>query len=471
MRIKSISVQNFASYSDLSLNFDASGLTLIQGANGAGKSTLCDVIPWILYGKTSKGGTVDEIRTWDTRAPSTGTVEAEIGNGILQVTRVRGKTNDLYYSYDNGGDILRGKDIPDTQKIINSILGIDYDLYLAGSYFHEFSQTAQFFTTSAKNRRQICEQLVDLSLAVKLKDKASEQYKAVNLLLQVTNQSISDDSFKLQHLKTIQIKEQSRAADWEAQQDKTREYLAAQYEKFESARKKIISNQCKSCGTILAKPREVMDLSDNPYMTRLEHLTSEVNPFIGQVVDYSNDIQTLEDSLEVMRAEQSQLKLELDDLDVLQSVINDYRSTSITRTISEIETNTNKLLTNHFDAEIKINFTVESADKLEVIIYKDGNVCSYTQLSKGQRCLLKLCFGVSVMQSVQNHHGMSFNCLWFDEALDGLSEAFKAKAYRLLETIAVGYENVFVVEHSEGLKSLFANSITVELINGRSVTK
>lgn len=73
------------------------------------------------------------------------------------------------------------------------------------------------------------------------------------------------------------------------------------------------------------------------------------------------------------------------------------------------------------------------------------------------------------MQAVQNHHGINFNTLWFDESLDGLSDYFKVKAYRLFESIIQGYENIFVVEHSEALKSQFENSYSVSLINGNSV--
>jgi DNA repair exonuclease SbcCD ATPase subunit len=105
---------------------------------------------------------------------------------------------------------------------------------------------------------------------------------------------------------------------------------------------------------------------------------------------------------------------------------------------------------------------------LEVGITKDGNQASFSQLSKGQRCMLKLCFGVAVMQAVQNHHGLSFNVAMFDEALDGLSDTLKMKAVRMLESLTPTYGSVFLVEHSETVKVLVDNKYNVELVNGAS---
>src|SRR5690348_8536249 len=93
MRILSVSAQNFASYKSLEFDFQNQGLILIQGATGSGKSTLCDLIPWVLFGQTAKGGKVDEIRTWNTEEPTTGSIR--LSNNIV-IWRSR-SPNDLFY--------------------------------------------------------------------------------------------------------------------------------------------------------------------------------------------------------------------------------------------------------------------------------------------------------------------------------------------------------------------------------------
>ncbi len=470
MRVKSVIAQNFASYKDLEFNFENQGLTLIQGATGSGKSTLCDIVPWILFGITSKGGKVDEIRSWNTAKPTVGTLYLEDG---LEITRVRGaaKDNDLYFLYENDTGTVsaqRGKDIPDTQRLINQLLGIDADIYLTGAYYHEFSHTAQFFTTTAKNRRAICEQLVDLSLATKLQVKLVEKRNFQAKELAKLNKQIHTITSNIELLRRLQETENNKADCWTRTHIQNKKLAVANYDRFELNRKKIIQNKCNACGTQLKQPQEIIDDSENPYARKLADLEQETNPYTSGAKDYTNEIAHKAKELQQTEKLLSALNAELDELEVLQIAIQDYRSLSISNTIAGVEDKTNQLLTDYFDAEIKVTFTAEYADKLDISITKNGNVASYTQLSKGQRCLLKLCFGVSIIEAAQNYLDINVSQIFFDEALDGLSEEFKVKAYRLLETIALDYESVFVVEHSQELKSLFISKYSVELVNGRS---
>lgn len=528
VRIKHVHVSNFASYKELNFSLNTNELTLIHGPTGSGKSTLCDTVPWILFGKTAKGGNADEVISW-TGGVTQGTAEVVLPNGnIVTVVRCRGKNaNDLYY-----GDHCRGKDLNDTQKKINNLLGMDYELYLSGAYFHEFSQTAQFFTTTPKNRRAICEQLVDLSLSKKLSDKLSVRTKEVKekLAISIRKQELTLNKIEtletnIKHEKTsvqyfnkqkvIKIKElEEKYATFDLNKTK-------QIEEFKTALSLIkvqtpawfaqaIENlqeyippktePCKECGSpkhnerreeLLAKIqvlkqkeienkyklREVRSLqtqikaieeSINVYGEQLKELEDKSNPYESSVARLSAEkadavATSLELATEIVNQSRYHTALE-----ELANINADFRGLLIKNTILDIETKTNLLLSNHFDAEIKIELSIEDADKVEVSINKDGNECVYTQLSKGQRQLLKLCFGVSVMESVQNHHGIRFEQLFFDEATDGLDEDNKLKAVKMLETLAVD-RGVYIVEHSAAIKAAVNTKYAVELVNGASV--
>lgn len=469
MRVISCSVDNFASYKKLDFNLIDQGLSLVQGPTGAGKSTLCDILPWVAFGKTSKGGPVDEVRSWAPVGNTVGRVCISTDKGFLNITRIRGSTkdNDLYFYYDLGST-QRGKDLNDTQKLINNLLGVDYDLYLAGAYFHEFSQTAQFFTTTAKNRRAICEQLVDLSLATNLQLKIKDKDRHLRIAIGTIEEQIRTLDSNTQLLKRLQLTENTKAAKWDEEHVKTKDYTIKRYNDFEANRKKIVSKKCNSCGTVLEQPKEIVDESTNPHLERLALLELETNPHTGAVKDYRTNINENLSDLELLDHNKSKFITELSDIEQLADVVADYRSTSIKNTVRSLETQTNQMLTAHFDAEIRVVLDVEQADKIDITISKDGNECSYTQLSKGQRCLLKLCFGVSVMRTVANHHGIKFSQIFFDEALDGLDDTLKVKAYSLLLTLSQEYESIFVVEHSEALKTMFPSSYTVQLVNGES---
>ncbi len=521
MKVISAQLQNFASYPKLDFGFNNQGLCLIQGPTGSGKSTLCDAIPWVLFGRTAKDGAVDEVVSWNAEGPTIGEIVLEVNPKVrVVVTRTRGKNaNDLYFNaYDpsiyrqakdpaqfRGHQIAiptRGKDLVDTQKRLNTLLGIDSALYLSGAYYHEFSATAQFFTATAKNRRALCEQLVDLSLAKKLQgDLAIKRKEASTEVTKYTNKvtAIADRLQYLERDKGYKAKsetfEQDKADDISALETailqtrkRTRkpEAYTNAIEVLKAEKQKLTHGKCKECGApthnkeLIEIDKEIhalqLDANDNrnnlrhlnTLQTDLDKVKARENNFSQLIEQDAKDIKLTRLDLTSSQKLLANAKLQLADIDVLLEVVNDLRSVTIQNTIQQLEDNTNKLLSTHFDAEIKVLFSAGDADKIDVTILKDGNTASYTQLSKGQRCLLKLCFGVSVMKQVSNHHGVNFNCAFLDEALDGLDENMKLKALGLLRTLALYYENVFVVEHSEALKAHFDNTISVTLVNGES---
>lgn len=544
MQILSVDLHNFASYKTLQFQFDGVGLALIQGPTGSGKSTLCDAIPWVLFGRTAKGGGVDEVLSW----PHYGICEGEIkieNSNILGVVRKRSKKpkdNDLwFYTIENGSVVdKRGKDITDTQRLINMHLGMDCDLYLSGAYFHEFSQAASFFTTTAKNRRAICEQIVDLSKAktiqvflgelaksIKRQAAAKEQAKETSMTMIKKLKSlregvsahsrtwvrghkltISSLKHKSENFEKLAIEEQKEA---EEQNFKALRNIEAEINKLQTRADihlaSIVSTYytndaiCSECGAYKADHQKALEMNaehrsavllleervknlkdkksavctkvskndNNIYAEQLEEAKKEVNPYIDSEVDLISQAAEEHETCTKISTTLQHLKEEAVDVDLMLQVIATFRSTKVSNATTMLQENTNRLLTTHFDGEIKVVFEVESADTLDVTIFKDGNRCVYSQLSKGQRQLLKLCFGVSIMRCIANHNGLEFNSVFLDEALDGLSDTLKIKAYGLLQELAKEYDNVLVVEHSSELKALFDKQYIVELVDGSSI--
>ena len=546
MQIISGKAVNFGSYKELEFGFDEDGLVLIQGATGSGKSTLCDLAPWVLYGKTAKGGAADEIISWQADSPTAVTVTILLKGNNLHVTRVRGKgKNDLYFN-----DNVRGKDLADTQRLLNAQLGVDYDTYMAGAYFHEFSKTAQFFTTSAKERRAICEQIVDLSLAKKMqaelvvrKKEAKEQLelnrdKDKSLYSTVTLISLNLERFQKkdsEYLNNIsrEVKNLERLRDtFEQKQSEVLHSLANKLLVLEEKHKKAkdkeygliefsgvdkeirrlteeqkTNGKCKECGgpknhlksqvlqDLIKQQQEhkaaytavITELSnlkeqikstedqiileserENNYQQELNNIKNNQSPYDELILEAKKELKEAEQEAKQANAELQIMSQLMTDLEILSDVTDIYRSRVITDTINQVQDNTNKLLASHFDGELTVSFEVVDADKLEVSIHKDGNLCVYTQLSKGQRQLLKLCFGLSIMKAVGNNNAVKFDAIFLDEALDGLDDNLKVKSYSLLQTLALEYGSVYVVEHNEALKSLFPKRFIVTNTNGES---
>lgn len=534
-----VKLQNFGSYKELELPISNSGLTLIQGPTGAGKSTLCDAIPWVLFGTTAKGGKVDEIKKWDSKEDTIGTVTIDLHGGRnLVATRIRGKTNDFYYVYD--GRQIRGKDLVDTQRQFNKTLGLSPNLYLSGAYFHEFSLTANFFTTTTKSRREISEELVDLSLAVQL----TASIKAALALAEATVAAYATDLASLQTSNKMLIAQLERntanKTAWEVQYRKQLADLTTKHNTFAETQAKEIeklgnkinlfesnklakqqeledklkvaealighnhdNTKCKECGSIseaaqklqlkseLARQdftrltnqlkelrtatnpyQEQLDkeyVRENTYAQQLETFKAINNPYLAEIKEISAQLKANEVQIKADKEGCQEAEIEVADLKQLKEVLASFRSTLVRNTIAQLQSSTNDRLVKYFDAELRVGLEIQDSDKLEVEIFKDGNLCSFTQLSKGQRQLLKLCFGISVMEAVQEHQGVSFNCVFFDEALDGLDSQFKTKAFQMLKTLETKYPNVYVVEHSTEFKALADNQISVKLENGSSV--
>ena len=562
MRVVNLQLENFGSYEKLEFSFDR-GLILIQGPTGAGKSTLCDAIPWILFGKTAKGGAVDEVRSWAATEPTKGIVWLQ----DITVSRTRGaaKDNDLVF-WPTGGEPTRGKDMADTQRLLNQRLGFDLSLYLAGAYYHEFSQTAQFFTASANVRRMICEQLVDLSLATKLTARLKDELRSLKKQQAESAENIAKHKTEVETCRRLEEEAKRNSKDWERLYTAEIKELTAKSKNFDAAKRSAIKKlQHESDAWADARKEEVKELNQAIATARadirpddellyeerrlaeakllageltcptcggpahpeererlvrweiqldtkrrlsqqrtadvekierqLKQALSQINPFATRVTaeearenTYDEQIASLkrqtnphrartagyranrlDASMELADAEASLVKIEgiVADYDVLSDITASYRSASIQYTIEAVQARTNALLADYFDGEMRVEFSADDTN-LDVSITKDGNEATYTQLSKGQRCMLKLCFGLSVMKTVAERHAVKFEQVFLDEALDGLDEAFKTKAYRMLEALALEHESVYVVEHSEGLKALFENKLTAELVDGRS---
>src|ERR1700733_14163073 len=125
MKLLSGEFHNFGSYDRFEIDFTETGLTLLYGPTGAGKSSIPDMVAWCLYGVTGKNGNADDVRSWNNpQEPTSGTLQLwRHGKVFMLVDRIRGDKNDLYYRRYESDQPSRGKDMPETQKRINELLG------------------------------------------------------------------------------------------------------------------------------------------------------------------------------------------------------------------------------------------------------------------------------------------------------------------------------------------------------------
>lgn len=278
MKPLSCEVTNFGPWKKLKFDFNNIGLALVSGATGSGKSTLLDIAPWILYGHTAKGGSVDEVRSWQAgKEPTRGSITVLAGMEQITVCRVRGGPgqNDLFwFESESSLSEIRGKDINDTQKLLEVRLGVSEDVFLTGSYYHEFSDTKTFFVAKAKDRRALFERICDLSFPGRLAGVLSDETRDARGVLKELDKTISglESSTAIygQQLPTLRTK----AEQWEERVARDLALFAEKSAKFEEEKaKKLQALQEKSKAWEEATSQEALAI-----VTRITELKALARP-------------------------------------------------------------------------------------------------------------------------------------------------------------------------------------------------
>lgn len=206
----------------------------------------------------------------------------------------------------------------------------------------------------------------------------------------------------------------------------------------------------------------------NEFQKVLDTLEAEKNPYSAKVEDASLEVKDAEGDLINANLVLEDNKNKVSLLDDLKGISISLRGELVKKAIKDLQDQANVYLEKFFDSEIRLALSVPDNDSVEVSIRKNGYECVYSQLSKGQRGLLKLCFSISVMAAASNKAGVHFDNLFLDEALDGLDADLKVKAFNLLSDLSNKHGTVMVIDHSTEFKSCFPRQYEVELKNDES---
>lgn len=387
MRLLSCKISNFGSFKELEFDFEQ-GLLLVHGATGSGKSTLQDVASWILFGETLRNtGSVNNIIRWNSEAATEGSLTIDVNGTEFTITRVRTtrNNNDLYFEF-NGSDKKRGKDLADTQSIINELIGLDYNIYSLAASFNEFSDAGQFFIAKAKARRELFERIADLSMANSLMDKAAERRKAskklleqktadklqaktkLNTLLSVLTKTSkmadeydlnkasvlfrlqqSAENFELQKaerillierdLKQFEVEQQKNLKDVEVQLTEVRNSILTPRQLAQIEQNLKSANQtdiCPACRQSKSTPQHMLDSISEPLrkhqqalreqeflMKQLKHYSNQKNPYTPALTAVRNEKNSFLDQLTIEKNKENPHKQQVKQLQLeIQEVDN-----------------------------------------------------------------------------------------------------------------------------------------------------
>lgn len=191
-----LTLKNFLSYRDATLDFRGLHTACVCGANGAGKSSLLEAITWSIWGESRAGTNDDVIKAGakDARVDFTFVSNNQTYRTIRTYRRGRSQGLSFQVQTESGEfQSLDARGVRETQKYIEQTLKLDYDTFINSAYLRQ-GQADKFMSETASKRKDVLVKLLNLDiyddLAAKAKDN-SKQYKIKAEQLEIQLQSLT----------------------------------------------------------------------------------------------------------------------------------------------------------------------------------------------------------------------------------------------------------------------------------------
>jgi exonuclease SbcC len=194
-----LTLRNFLSYREATLDFRGLHVACICGANGAGKSSLLEAIAWAIWGQSRAIAEDDMIHL--------GTQEAQVDfvfhcqQQIYRVirTRYRGQTTSLEFQVQTpaGFRALTCKGVRATQQLILQHVKLDYETFVNSAYLRQ-GRADEFMLKRPGERKQILADLLKLDQYDELAEQAKERSRQIKAELGLLEQSLERIQTQLQ---------------------------------------------------------------------------------------------------------------------------------------------------------------------------------------------------------------------------------------------------------------------------------
>ncbi|HIK29459.1 MAG: exonuclease subunit SbcC [Oscillatoriaceae bacterium SKW80] len=189
-----LSLKNFLSYREATLEFRGLHTACICGPNGAGKSSLLEALAWAIWGE-SRAATEDDIihiGEKEARVDFTFEINGQIYRTIR--SRQRGQTSSLEFQIYTGERFrsITERGVRATQEKIIQYLKLDYETFINSAYLRQ-GRADEFMLKRPSERKEILAELLKLNIYEELSEKAkdkSRQYKGQVELLEQSIESI-----------------------------------------------------------------------------------------------------------------------------------------------------------------------------------------------------------------------------------------------------------------------------------------
>ncbi|MBF2018285.1 MAG: SMC family ATPase [Rivularia sp. T60_A2020_040] len=199
-----ITLQNFLSYQDASLDFSGLHTACICGSNGAGKSSLLEAITWVVWGESRATSEDDVIHTGasDVRVDFTFAANGQIYRVIR--TRRRGSSSALEFQIQTteGFKSLTAKGLRATQDTIFDHIKLDYDTFINSAYLRQ-GRADEFMLKRPNERKEILAELLKLNQYDELEERAKELSRQLKARGEEFERNLESKKTQLQQQESI----------------------------------------------------------------------------------------------------------------------------------------------------------------------------------------------------------------------------------------------------------------------------
>ena len=194
-----LTLKNFLSYRDATLNFRGLHTACVCGANGAGKSSLLEAITWVVWGK-SRAATEDDVINGGSKNVRVD-FDFSYGNQNYRIirSRTRGRSSSLEFQVEMQAGNFRSitaKGLRATQEEIISCLKLDYDTFTNSAYLRQ-GRADEFMLRRPSERKQILADLLKLDRYEQLSGKAKDTAKEYKGKIEQLKQNLEPLEVKL----------------------------------------------------------------------------------------------------------------------------------------------------------------------------------------------------------------------------------------------------------------------------------
>ena len=378
----------------------------------------------------------------------------EVKQNIPQVEETEFEFSDSYYKAQEAINKIethkKEKLLPAEQDVTSTFNIIKYDIT-------ELNKKHSQLDTS--DHCPVCGSPIDNSHKVKEQHNIQEQLEVKKNQLEQYQEALNKIEDKKLELETKKENIQSIMQVEEEDKNKHQQMIQEQYRKQQSYYAKISELENKKNG--ITDPI----LNDYSYIKKPdeEEHKKEVENINLTIDKHSEDVLQLESN-----KVQYQQAVEAFGNKGIRSVVLDFITPFLNEKANEyLQVLSGSDISVEFQTQVE-NAKGELKDKFDVIVTNSNGGTSYKSNSAGEQKRIDLAISFAIQDLIMSKDDISTNIALYDECFDGLDTVGCENVIKLLKDRLNTVGTIFVITHSESLKPLFENVITMVKEDGVS---